>query len=59
MNANRKTALGEEYYSIIADIAGFADFTCFGYLDNPDYLIQISENRNQVIIRSALGHDYR
>ncbi len=45
MNTNRKNALGAGILFVIADIAGFACIPFLGFLDNPDYLIKVAENR--------------
>ena len=54
MNSNRKNALGAGVLFVIADIAGFLTFPFLGFLNNPDYLIKVAENRNQVVMAALL-----
>jgi hypothetical protein len=54
MNIHRKNALGAGILFIIADIAGFLSFPFLGFLNNPDYLIKVTENRNQVVMGGLL-----
>ncbi len=54
MNTNRKNALGAGILFVIADIAGFLTFAFLGSVNNPDYLIKVTENRNQVVMAALL-----
>jgi hypothetical protein len=54
MDANRKNALSAGVLFVIADIAGFLCFPLVGFLNNPDYLIKVAENRNQVVMGALL-----
>lgn len=54
MNTHRKNALGAGILFVIADIAGFACIPFLGFLNNPDYLIKVAENRNQLVMGGLL-----
>ncbi len=54
MNNFRKNAITAGVLFVIADIAGFLTFAFWGVLNNPDYLIKVAENRNQVVIGALL-----
>lgn len=54
MNTNRKNALGAGILFVIADIAGFACLPLLGFLNNPDYLSKVAENRNQLVMGGLL-----
>ena len=54
MNTNRKNALGAGVLFVIADIAGFLSVPLLGIVNNPDYLIKVAENRNQVVMAALL-----
>ncbi len=54
MNNYRKLAISAGVLFVIADIAGFLTFAFLGFLNNPDYLIKVTENRNQVAIGALL-----
>jgi len=54
MNTHRKNALGAGILFVIADIAGFSSIPFLGFLSNPDYLIKVAENRNQLVTGGLL-----
>jgi len=54
MNTHRKNALGAGILFVIADIAGFLSIPFLGFLNNPDYLIKVAENRNQLVTGGLL-----
>jgi hypothetical protein len=54
MNSDKKNALGAGVLFVIADIAGFLTFPFLGFLNNPDDLIKVAENRNQVVMAALL-----
>jgi hypothetical protein len=51
---HRKNALGAGVLFVIADIAGFLTVPFLGFLNNPDYLAKVAENRNQVVMSALL-----
>jgi hypothetical protein len=54
MNAHRKNALSAGILFVIADIAGFSSIPFLGFLNNPDYLIKVAENRSQLVTGGLL-----
>jgi hypothetical protein len=54
VNTHRKNALGAGILFVIADIAGFSSIPFLGFLNNPDYLIKVAENRNQLVAGGLL-----
>jgi hypothetical protein len=54
MNANRTNALSAGILFVIADIAGFLSVPLLKLVYNPDYLIKIAENKNQVVMAALL-----
>jgi len=49
MNSNRKTAIIVGVLFIIATVASISTFVFVGFLDAPDYLVNVSANENQVL----------
>ena len=54
MNSNIKTARIVGVLFIISKVAGFLNVVSLGFLDDPDYLVNVSANDNQVIIGALL-----
>ena len=55
MNSDRKTAVIVGVLFIIGTVAGVLSFVVAGpFLDDPDYLINVSANENQIIIGALL-----
>lgn len=54
MDTNRKNAFIAGGLFVIADIAGFLTFPFLGFLNNPDYLMKVAENRNQIVMGALL-----
>ena len=54
VNTHRKNALGAGILFVIADIAGFSSIPFLGFVNNPDYLIKVAENRNPLVTGGLL-----
>ena len=55
MNTNRKIAIIVGVLYIIGTVAGILSFVFAGsILDDPDYLVEVSANENQIIIGALL-----
>ena len=49
MNSNRKNAIMAGVFYIAATVASSLTFVLLGFLNAPDYLINVSANENQVL----------
>lgn len=54
MDNHRKNAFIAGLLFIIADIAGPLCLTFWGFLNNPDYLMRVAENKNQLIMGALM-----
>ena len=54
MNSKKKTARIVGVLFITAAVAGILNAVLLGFLDDPDYLVNVSADENQVIIGAIL-----